>query len=83
MALAAVASQKKAQAGGSKKEMVRAHGRLRSSAPVNPMRPHTIEAGRRRQARRVVAEGQAKARAMAAAMGHEVPATTEGRPALS
>ena len=42
------------------------------------MRPHTISAGRRRQARRVVAESQAKAMAKAAAMGHEVKPTAGG-----
>ena len=43
--LAAAASLKKAQAGGLKEEMVRAHIRLKSSAPINPMRPHKIFAG--------------------------------------
>ena len=50
---------------------------------VNPMRPHTISAGRRRQARRVVAESQAKARAKAGAMGRRGQTNGRGRPALS
>ena len=61
MALAAAASLKKARRGNSKEAIVRAHIRLKISAPVNPMRPHKIFAGApavQRQARRAVAERQ-------------------------
>ena len=45
MALAAAASLKKARRGNSNDAIVRAQIRLRSGAPINPMRPHKIFAG--------------------------------------
>ena len=57
MALARVARLKKARRGNSNEAIVRAHIRLKISAPINPMRPHKIFAdapasgpqGRRRE----------------------------------
>ena len=66
IALAAAASLKKRRRGARRKRWCGRISGSEAAHPVNPMRPHNSRTrylrARRRQARRFVAEGQAKAR---------------------